>query len=49
MLAKLQRLPRGGEFVIDKGYRLTIVDVEDKRIVRIKAELLNGEAKKPAD
>ena len=40
MLSKLQRLPRGGEFVIDNGYRLTIVDVEDKRIVRVKAELL---------
>ncbi len=48
MLAKLQRLPRGGEFVIDKGYRLTIVDVEDKRIVRVKAELLEIAPEKPA-
>ena len=48
ILAKLQRLPRGGEFVIDNGYRLTIVDVEDKRIVRVKAELLEKEVEKPA-
>ena len=48
MLAKLQRLPRGGEFVIDKGYRLTIVDVEDKRIVRVKAEQLVNAPEKSA-
>jgi len=38
MLAELQRLPRGGEFVIRKGYRLTVVDIEEKRIVKVKAE-----------
>ncbi|MEE9542327.1 MAG: transporter associated domain-containing protein [Thermodesulfobacteriota bacterium] len=48
MLSKLQRLPRGGEFIIDKGYRLTIVDVEDKRIVRVKAELLEKPLEEPA-
>jgi putative hemolysin len=47
MLSKLQRLPRGGEFVIEKGYRLTIVDVEDKRIVRVKAELLEKLPEEP--
>jgi putative hemolysin len=44
MLTKLQRLPRGGEFVIHNGYRLTIVDVDKKRIARVRAELVD---KKP--
>lgn len=38
MLSKLQRIPRGGEFVIHQGYRFTIVDVEGRRIVKVKAE-----------
>ncbi|MFQ5586169.1 MAG: hemolysin family protein [Thermodesulfobacteriota bacterium] len=40
MLAKLQRIPRGGEFTVHKGYRFTIVDVEERRIVKVKAERL---------
>lgn len=40
MLAKLQRIPRGGEFVISKGRRFTVVDVEANRIVKIKVEQL---------
>lgn len=38
MLSKLQRIPRGGEFVIHQGHRFTIVDVEGRRIVKVKAE-----------
>jgi putative hemolysin len=38
VLAKLQRIPRGGERVEHNGYRLTIVDMEGRRIVRIKLE-----------
>jgi putative hemolysin len=38
MLAKLKRIPRGGEWVEDSGYKLTIVDMEGRRIVKIKAE-----------
>jgi len=44
MLAKLQRIPRGGEFVAYKGRRYTVVDVEFNRIVKVKVEPL--EAKK---
>jgi len=33
LLVKLQRIPRGGEFVIYKDRRFTIVDVEANRIV----------------
>ncbi|OGQ72151.1 MAG: hypothetical protein A3G94_04520 [Deltaproteobacteria bacterium RIFCSPLOWO2_12_FULL_60_16] len=42
VLAKLRHIPRGGERVEHEGYRLTIVDMEGRRIVKIKLE----EAKK---
>ena len=38
VLAKLRRIPRGGEVVEHNGYRLTIVDMEGRRIVKIKLE-----------
>ena len=38
MLAKLQRIPRGGEFVIYNGYRFTVVDMEKNRIAKVKVE-----------
>ena len=46
MLAKLQRIPRGGEFVIHKDMRLTIVDVEQNRIIKVKVEPLENGQKK---
>lgn len=42
VLAKLRRIPRGGERVEHNGYRLTVVDMEGRRIVKVKLE----EAKK---
>jgi putative hemolysin len=44
VLAQLKRIPRGGERVEYNGYRLTIVDMEGRRIVRVKLE----ETKEPA-
>jgi len=38
VLAQLKRIPRGGENVEHNGYRLTIVDMEGMRIVKIKLE-----------
>ena len=38
ILAKLKRIPRGGEWVEDSGHKLTIVDMEGRRIVKIKVE-----------
>jgi CBS domain containing-hemolysin-like protein len=38
MLARLKRIPRGGEWVEDNGYKLTIVDMERRRILKIKVE-----------
>jgi putative hemolysin len=45
VLAQLKRIPRGGERVEYNGYRLTIVDMEGRRIVRVKLE---EKAKSPA-
>jgi len=44
LLVKLQRIPRGGEFVIYKGRRFTIVDVEANRIVKVKVEPIGAQA-----
>ena len=38
VLAKLKRIPRGGERVEHESYRLTIVDMEGQRIVKIRLE-----------
>jgi putative hemolysin len=38
MLSKLKRIPRAGEWVEDSAYKLTIVDMEGTRIVKIKVE-----------
>ncbi len=38
MRAKLKRIPRGGEWVEENGFKLTIVDMEGRRIVKIKLE-----------
>ncbi len=46
MLAKLQRIPRGGEFVQYRDLRFTVVDVELNRIVKVKVEPLSPAAKK---
>ena len=42
MLAQLQRIPRGGEFVTYKDKRYTVVDIEANRIVKIKVEPIFG-------
>ncbi len=41
MLSKLQRIPRGGEFVIHSGYRFTVVDMEKNRIAKVKVESMH--------
>ncbi len=45
MLAKLQRIPRGGEFVTYQGRRFTVVDVESNRIVKVKVEPMEAAGK----
>ncbi len=38
LLARLKKIPRAGEWIDDNGYKLTIVDMEGRRIVKIKVE-----------
>ncbi|MDD5435554.1 MAG: transporter associated domain-containing protein, partial [Nitrospira sp.] len=38
VLSLLQRMPRGGEIVKYGDYKLTIVDIEGKRISKVKLE-----------
>jgi len=38
ILAQLQRIPRGGEIVTHQDWRLTIVDMDGRRVARVKVE-----------
>jgi putative hemolysin len=40
MLARLARIPRGGEIVTHQGYRFTIMKMEGRRIAQVKIERL---------
>ena len=40
ILYKLQSIPKGGEIVYHNGYKFTVVNMEGKRIARIKVEKL---------
>lgn len=41
LLARLERIPKGGESVLHQGYRLTIVDMDGRRIAKVKVEKLD--------
>lgn len=45
MLAKLQGIAKGGEIVYHGAYRFTVVDVDERRITKIKLEKLRSGAK----
>jgi putative hemolysin len=38
LLARLGRIPQGGESIVEQGYSFTVADVDGPRIVRIKVE-----------
>lgn len=38
VLYKLQKIPKGGEVIKENGYKYTIVDMEGKRIAKVKVE-----------
>jgi putative hemolysin len=48
ILAQLQRLPRGGEIVTFQNWRLTVVEMEGRRIARVKLEVREPPDKPPA-
>jgi putative hemolysin len=42
LLARLERIPRGGESIVHEGYRLTIVEMDGRRIAKVKVEKLDA-------
>ena len=44
VLSQLQRIPRGGEITLYKDYKLTVVDMEGRRIAKVKVERVRKEA-----
>jgi putative hemolysin len=38
LLARLGRIPQGGESIVEQGYRYTVVDMDGPRIARVKVE-----------
>jgi hypothetical protein len=47
VLSQLQRIPRGGEIVTHQDWRLTIVDMDGRRIARVKVERRGREVPRP--
>jgi len=41
LLARLERIPKGGETVVHEGYRFTIVAMDGRRIAKVKVEKLD--------
>ena len=48
LVAQLGRLPRAGDELTIGGYRLRVEEVSQRRIVRLRAEPIGVEAKRPA-
>ncbi|MFN3477632.1 MAG: transporter associated domain-containing protein, partial [Candidatus Methylomirabilales bacterium] len=44
VLSQLQRIPRGGEITFYRDYKLTVVDMEGRRIAKVKVERVRKEA-----
>jgi putative hemolysin len=49
LLARLGRIPQGGESIVDQGYTFTVVDVDGPRIMRVKVEPCAAEAEPTLD
>ncbi len=48
LLARLERIPKGGETVVHEGYRFTIVAMDGRRIAKVKVEKLDTNAQPAA-
>jgi putative hemolysin len=42
LLARLERIPKGGETVIHEGYRVTVVNMEGRRIEKVRIEKIDS-------
>jgi putative hemolysin len=49
LLARLGRIPQGGESIVEQGYCFTVVDVDGPRITRVKAEPCAPEEEVPVE
>jgi magnesium and cobalt exporter, CNNM family len=49
LLARLERIPKGGETVVHEGYRFTIVNMEGRRIDKVRIEILEPVTQVPTD
>jgi magnesium and cobalt exporter, CNNM family len=47
ILSRLERIPRGGETVTHEGYRFTIVDMDGRRIAKVKVEKIEQPTSTP--
>jgi putative hemolysin len=48
LLARLERIPKGGETVVHAGYRFTIVNMEGRRIDKVRIEIVKPGTQVPA-
>lgn len=48
LLARLERIPKGGETVVHAGYRLTIVEMDGRRVAKVKVEKLDADTQPAA-
>ena len=46
LLARLRRIPKVGEYVVEAGYRFTVVEATERAIVKLRVEL-EGAAGRP--
>jgi putative hemolysin len=42
LLARLERIPRGRETVVHEGYRFTIVEMDGRRIAKVRVEKIDS-------
>ena len=38
VMARLRRIPREGDYIVELGYRLTVVEATDRSIVKLRVE-----------
>jgi putative hemolysin len=48
LLARLERIPRGGETVVHEGYKFTIAQMDGRRIAKVKIEKVDQDTQPPA-
>ena len=51
VLARLRRIPKEGEYIVENGYRFTVVEADERSIVklRVEPEAAAGQAAGPGE